>query len=125
MIIVIVTICEWYYNSSKLITKYGSIQTLSVSSYYVQSQIFNNKIRELPNPKKKKKNELQRAAHGSKNVINWPLVFLAYYHLNSSQKKKKNTVFYNQHLNLNYYRKISMNKKGENTLRCKILITFK
>ena len=71
MVIVIVTICEWYYNSSKLITKYGSIQTLSVSSYYVQSQILNNKINELPNPKKKKKIfELQRDAHGSKNVTN-------------------------------------------------------
>ena len=54
MIIVIVAICEWYYNSSKLITKYGSIQTLRVSSY-IQSQIFNNKIYELSNPKKKKK----------------------------------------------------------------------
>ena len=53
MIIVIVTI-EWYYNSSKQITKYGSIQSLRVSSYYVQSQIFNNKICELPNPNPKK-----------------------------------------------------------------------
>ena len=70
MVIVIVTICEWYYNSSKLITKYGSIQTLRVSSYYVQSQILNDKIYELPNPKKKKNFELQRDAHGSKNVTN-------------------------------------------------------
>ena len=69
MVIVIVTVCEWYYNSSKLITKYGSIQTLSVSSYYVQSQILNNKIYELPNPKKNIF-ELQRDAHGSKNVTN-------------------------------------------------------
>ena len=43
------------YNSSKLITKYGSIQTLK-SSYYVQSQLFNNKICELPNPKEKSLN---------------------------------------------------------------------
>ena len=43
--------------------------------------------------------------------------FSSIYHLNSSKKY----VFYNLHLNLNYYRKFSMNKKGENTLRCKIL----
>ena len=66
MVIVIVTVCEWYYNSSKLITKYGSIQTLSVSSYYVQSQILNNKINELPNPKKKKKNNYKGMPMGLK-----------------------------------------------------------